>query len=100
MAHARTMAFMVLAGTQLFYALAVRSKTRSIFQIGLFSNPYLIGAILTGFALQLMVVSVPFLARAFQVQMLSGVHWVLVLLLAVIPLGVSEVYKLIHRAMK
>ncbi|SMP62553.1 cation-translocating P-type ATPase [Anoxynatronum buryatiense] len=100
MAHARTMAFMVLAGTQLFYALAMRSKTRSIFQIGLLSNPYLIGAMLTGFALQLMVVSVPFLARAFQLQMLSGFHWALVLLFAVIPLGVSEMYKLIRRAME
>ncbi|MDW7672452.1 MAG: cation-translocating P-type ATPase [Bacillota bacterium] len=97
MTYARTMAFVVLAGSQLFYSLAMRSKTRSIFRIGLLSNPYLVGAILTGFALQLMVISVPFLARAFQVQMLSGFDWALVLLFAVVPLIISEVFKLFRR---
>lgn len=98
MTYARTMAFVVLAGSQLFYALAMRSKTRSIFQIGLLSNPYLIGAILTGFALQLMVISIPFLAGAFQVQMLSRFDWTLVMLFAVVPLIISEVFKLFKRS--
>jgi Ca2+-transporting ATPase len=97
MIYARTMSFVVLAGSQLFYSLAMRSSSRSIFQIGLLSNTYLIGAIVAGFALQLFVISVPLLARSFQVQMLSGLDWALVLLLSVLPLLVSELTKFFSR---
>jgi Ca2+-transporting ATPase len=97
MTYARTMSFVVLAGSQLFYSLAMRSSSRSIFQIGILSNAYLIGAILAGFALQLFVISVPLLARAFQVQMLSGFDWALVALLSVLPLLVIELTKFFSR---
>ncbi len=97
MTYARTMAFVVLAGTQLFYSLAMRSANRSIFTIGLFSNPYLIGAMVAGFALQLMVISIPFLSRAFKVQMLTLSDWLLVIGLSVIPLFFSELFKLFRR---
>ena len=97
MTYARTMAFVVLAGTQLFYSLAMRSSDRSIFSMGIFSNLYLIGAMIAGFALQLMVISVPLLAKAFQVQMLSLKDWFLVMALSVIPLLFSEFFKLFRR---
>ena len=97
MTYARTMAFMVLAGTQLFYSLAMRSSDRSIFSMGIFSNLYLIGAMMAGFALQLMVISVPPLAKAFRVQMLSLSDWFLVIGLSVIPLLFSELFKLFRR---
>jgi P-type Ca2+ transporter type 2C len=92
--YARTMAFVVLAGSQLFYSLTMRSSTKSVLQVGLFSNMYLIGAIIIGFILQLGVISVPFLASAFKVQMLSGRDWVLVILFALVPLVVNEIIKL------
>ncbi len=92
--YARTMAFVVLAGSQLFYSLTMRSSTKSIFKVGLFSNMYLIGAIVIGFILQLGVISVPFLANAFKVQMLSGRDWTLVILFALVPLVVNELIKL------
>lgn len=97
MIYARTMAFVVLAGTQLFYSLAMRSFDRSIFSIGIFSNLYLVGAMMGGFALQFMVISVPILAKAFQVQMLSLSDWFLVIGLSVIPLMFSELLKLFRR---
>ena len=46
--YASTMAFMVLVISQLFYSLALRNKSKSIFQIGIFSNKYLTGAIQLG----------------------------------------------------
>jgi Ca2+-transporting ATPase len=49
--HARTMAFMVLVSCQLFYSLTVRNSKKSILQIGIFSNKYLIGAIVLGLLL-------------------------------------------------
>jgi Ca2+-transporting ATPase len=45
---ARTMAFLVLAGTQIFHAFNMRS-VHSLFRIGFFSNKYLNWAALTSF---------------------------------------------------
>jgi len=92
--YARTMAFVVLAASQLFYSLTMRSGTKSIFQVGLFTNKPLIGAILAGLFLQLIVISVPFLASAFKVQNLSAFDWGLVFGFALVPLLVNELIKL------
>lgn len=93
MTYARTMAFVVLAASQLFYSLSMRNARKSIFQVGLFSNKFLIVAIVVGFILQLGVISIPFLAGAFQVQMLSARDWALVILFALIPLIINEIIK-------
>jgi len=95
--YARTMAFVVLAASQLFYSLTMRSSTKSLFSVGLFSNMYLIGAIIVGLILQLGVISVPFLASAFKVQMLSAGDWMLVILFALVPFVINEIVKLFMR---
>ena len=95
--YARTMAFVVLAASQLFYSLTMRNATKSIFQVGLFTNKYLVGAIVIGFILQFGVISIPVFASAFKVQMLSGRDWILVILFALVPLAVNEVVKLFAR---
>lgn len=95
--YARTMAFVVLAASQLFYSLSMRSAIKSIFQVGLFKNKYLIGAIVIGLFLQLLVISVPALANAFQVQNLSLMDWALVILFALVPLLINEMIKFILR---
>lgn len=95
--YARTMAFVVLAGTQLFYSLSMRNPTKSILKIGLFSNMYLIGAIIVGLILQFGVISIPVLASAFSVHNLSLRDWGLVILFALIPLTVNEIIKIFMR---
>lgn len=95
--YARTMSFVVLAASQLFYSLTMRNSIKSIFQVGLFSNMYLIGAIIAGLLLQLVVISVPFLANAFKVHNLSVNDWGIVIGFALIPLAVNEIIKLIKR---
>ncbi len=97
MTYARTMSFVVLAASQLFYSLSMRNASKSIFKVGLFTNKYLIGAIVVGFILQLGVISIPFLAGAFKVQMLSLGDWGLVILFALVPLAVNELIKLFSR---
>lgn len=97
LAHARTMTFLVLAGSQLFYSLALRHESKSIFQLGLFSNPYLIAAVVFGFALQVIIISVPFLADAFKVQPLEMQDWLIVLGLSLIPFVLKELSKLFIR---
>ena len=95
--HARTMAFVVLAASQLFYSLSMRSSTKSIFQIGLFKNKYLIGSIIIGLLLQFVVITVPAFAKPFKVQNLSLWDWGLVILFALIPQILNEIVKLFIR---
>lgn len=94
--YARTMAFVVLAASQLFYSLSMRNDKKTIFKIGFLSNKYLIGSVLVGLLLQLGVISIPFLSNAFKVVNLSIEDWGIVLLLAVIPFTLREIYKLIR----
>ena len=96
--YARTMAFMVLVMCQLFFSLAVRNSSKSIFQIGIFSNKYLVGAIVLGVLLQLFVITVPFMRNAFHLQMLDLGGWVIAISLGLIPLVINEIVKIFIRA--
>lgn len=92
--HAETMAFVVLSGTQLIHALNMRSDDKSIFKIGVFSNMYLIGAIVLGIVLQAAVIYIKPIANMFNVQPLTMQDWGFIIILCFIPLVVNEVIKL------
>lgn len=91
--HGRTMAFIVLSVSQLVHSLNLRSKTKSIFSLGLFSNKYLIGAIFIGLFLQNIVIAVPFLATTFKVNPLNLKDWSVVVILCIMPLLINEIAK-------
>ena len=97
-ATANTMAFATLTFCQLFHAFDVRSERRSIFHIGLFTNPSMNKAFLVGMALQLSVLLVPPLMAVFQVCPLSPVEWLVVLALSLTPLAVCELEKALRRS--
>ncbi|HLN71689.1 MAG: cation-translocating P-type ATPase [Methylococcaceae bacterium] len=99
-AYARTMAFMTLISCQLFFSMAVRSSKKSIFSIGIFSNKYLVGAIILGLILQLAVIGIPFMQHAFKLQMLDLKGWIMIIVLGLVPLLFSEAYKFIARKRK
>jgi P-type Ca2+ transporter type 2C len=67
----QTMVLTILTFSQMGIALAVRSDRDSLRQIGIFSNPQLLGAIALTFGLQLAVIYVPLLQELFQTQALS-----------------------------
>ncbi len=92
--HAQTIAFVVLSGTQLIHALNMRSSNKSIFKIGLFSNMYLIYAMIVGISLQVAVIYIPPIARMFNVIPLTLADWGLVIVLSLIPLVINEIIKL------
>ena len=98
--YARTMAFMAIISCQLFYSLAFRNSKKSIFQIGVLSNKYLIGAIALGLLLQLVVIGIPAMQNAFKLQMLDIRGWMMVIALGLVPLIFSELSKLFLRADK
>ncbi|WP_461206516.1 cation-translocating P-type ATPase [Clostridium sp. DL1XJH146] len=96
--HAQTMAFMVMSISELVRSLNMRSKTKSIFTIGLFTNKFLIYAIGIGIFLQGVVVLTPGLNSLFKVTPLTLSDWALVASLSLVPLVANELIKIVRRA--
>lgn len=95
--HAQTMAFVVLAVSQLFYALSVRNPKKTLFEIGPLTNKYLLGAICLGILLQLAIISIPPIAEIFKVFTLTSRDWGFVILLSLIPFILNELIKILFR---
>jgi len=66
-----TMVFSTLALAQMGNALAIRSDRLTLLQLGIFTNPTLIGAVVLTFALQMAVIYVPFLQNIFGTTALN-----------------------------
>jgi Ca2+-transporting ATPase len=98
--HARTMAFVVLALSQLFHAFDVRDNRRSVVTVGPFSNRWLWLALGAGALLQWIVISVPGLSRIFRVYPLSPADWGMAVGIAFIPVVVNELAKLVVRLVR
>lgn len=96
-AVANTMAFATLTLSQLFHAFNARSEDRSLFSLGVFSNPAMNRAFLGGLAMQLAVLLVPPLQGVFSVTGLDLSQWLTVLLLAAAPIPICEVAKALDR---
>ena len=97
---AETMAFVTLSLAELFRAFTVRSERLSIFQIGVFSNKYLVGAVALSITLLLLTVFVPFLQPIFNTHALTLREWEVVLGLAILPALAEEVTKWFLRRQK
>ena len=94
--RARTMAFCVVSYAFIFYALSCRSFRRTMPELGLFTNPALVGAIAISCLLQLSVVTLPFARPVFETAAHFGWEWGILALLALTPVTVIEVLKLIR----
>ena len=95
--HAQTMAFVVLSVSQLFLSLSLRSNTKSAFSLGLFSNKYLVYSILLGIFLQVIIISISFIANIFKVTPLLLYDWIVVILVSLIPFSINEILKLFRK---
>ena len=78
--YGRTMAFIVLTISQLFYSLTMRNSKKTIFEVGFFKNKFLILSIIVGIVLQVGLISIPSIARIFKVTQLSFADWDIVFL--------------------
>ncbi|HNV96828.1 MAG TPA: HAD-IC family P-type ATPase [bacterium] len=91
--YARTITFVGLGITSLFYIYAVRGIKFSIFKIGLFSNKYLIGTTFLGFILMLVAIYVPFFNNILKTIPLGIKEWIILLFYAVFSIFVYEIGK-------
>ena len=96
--HARAVAFTTMAFTQLFYSFGCRSQTRTLPELGPFTNPYLFGAIAISGLLQIGVVTLPFVRPVFDLTTNPLREWRLIFPLALAPVTVIEVPKLVRAA--
>jgi Ca2+-transporting ATPase len=95
--RARTAVFCVLAYSELMRAFAARSQTRTLFELGPFTNLYLCGAIVVSVFLQLSVVTMPFARPVFETVEHFTWEWTLIAGLSLLPVTCIEVWKLIHK---
>lgn len=92
---ASTMAFATLTMARLFHGFNCRSR-RSIFSLGLMSNPYSIIAFVAGMVLIGLVLCVPVLWRLFSIAPLTGQLIASCLGLAVLPTALIQGFKIIR----
>lgn len=91
----RTLALCTLVMSQLIHVFECRSERHSIFQIKLFTNPYLVGAVTISIILLCSVLYVPFLQDIFHTVALSFSQWLIVMFFSGIIALINSVYLLI-----
>ena len=94
---AMTMAFLVLAISQLFHALNQRSNTESVFSRQGRVNWFLFLAMFLSGAILAAVVCLPALEAFFSLVMLNAKQWEVVMLFSLLPLALVEITKLFYR---
>ena len=99
-ARAQATAFYVTTFAQLFFSFACRSQRRTMAQLGPFTNPYLLGAIVISSLLQISLLWFPLTRAVFFTAAPSfGFDWLLIFVLALAPVSLVELRKLWrHRA--
>lgn len=98
MLSARTMAFSTLVFSQLFHVFDCKSETRGIFEVGIFSNPYLVAAVAISTLMQLSVIYLPPLQAIFKTAPLYTWQWGLILTVAGGPSILIGIWRLVRNA--
>lgn len=92
-AKAQTMAFMVLSLSQLFHSLNLRSRTHSIFTVGVCKNKWLILTFLCSTVLQIAVCQLPIFNMLLKTVPLNFVSWGIVFGLSASVILINEASK-------
>ncbi len=88
----RTMALSTLVMSQLLHVFECRSERHSIFEIKLFTNMYLVGAVAISILMLLSIIYIPFFSRIFHTTVLGINHWLIVLFFSTIIFFINSLY--------
>lgn len=91
----QTMAFVTLAFSELVHVFNVRNNKKSVFKTGILNNMKLIGAVIVSALLMLVILLIPGLREVFSIPILPTENIVELVLLALAPLVIVEIFKLI-----
>ena len=75
----RTLALGTLVMSQLLHVFECRSENHSIFEIKLFTNMYLVGAVIVSITMLLSIIYVPFFQGVFHTVPLNLAQWTIIL---------------------
>ncbi len=90
----QTMAFTVLALSELVHVFNIRNNKKSIFKTNPFNNKHLLLALGVSAALMLVILFVPALRHIFSIPVLPTANIVEVILLVLAPIAIVEIFKL------
>lgn len=92
LATCRTLALITLVMSQLLHVFECRSERHSIFEIKVFTNPYLVGAVLVSITMVLSILYIPFLADVFNTIPLGIGQWGIVLFYSGVIFLINSLY--------
>ncbi|MGB9475511.1 MAG: cation-translocating P-type ATPase [Candidatus Udaeobacter sp.] len=96
--YAQATAFYITTFAQLFFSFACRSQRYTLPQLGVFTNPYLLAAIVLSGILQISLLWFPLTRNVFfQTAPQFGSDWLIILLLALAPVSLVEITKIVRR---
>jgi Ca2+-transporting ATPase len=95
--HWQTIVFNIICISQMAHVMAIRSESRSLFSIGIFSNKPLIGSVILSLILQFIVTYTPLLQPVFNTESLTMTEFIGVGLLASFTFIAVETEKLLKR---
>ena len=93
-AIAQTMAFIVLALSELVHVFNIRNNSKSLFKTGVFNNLMLVVAILVSAGLMFVVLLVPGLRSLFDIVPLPVENVIETICLVFAPVVIVEIFKL------
>ncbi|MFL0195510.1 calcium-translocating P-type ATPase, PMCA-type [Clostridium sp. WILCCON 0269] len=88
----RTMALCTLIISQLIHVFECRSENHSLFEISLFTNIYLLGAVATSITMLLCIIYMPFLQGVFHTSPLGISQWAIVVFFSSIIAFINGIY--------
>ena len=91
--EARAAVVNVIVMIQTFYLFNCRSRTRSMFSIGLFSNPWLIAGILATWLAQIAFTYLPLMNRLFHTAPVRAEAWLYIVAIGVFTFAAVELEK-------
>ena len=91
----QTMAFIVLAFSELIHVFNVRNNKESLFKTGIGGNKKLIGAIGLSSLLMIIILAIPALREVFSIPILPAQNIIETIILIIAPVIIVEIFKVL-----